>query len=843
MEVQLDSTGEAPGSAHSPRLSVIVPVHNDPQRLAKCLDALAGSTFRDFEIIVADDGSTDGTHIVAENRGVKVLRLPRKSGAAAARNAGAEHATGEILVFIDADVCVHPDTLAVASESFNDPTISAIFGSYDLEPAEPNILSQYKNLAHRYYHQISDENVTTFWSGCGAMRRDVFNAYKFDTKRFTRPSIEDIDLGARLTRDGKKIIINKQFQAKHMKHWSMVGIWRSDIFDRAIPWTRLILREKSLPGDLNLSTGQRGAALLSALSAAIFLIACVFKPWLAVVPLAVFGGIFAADKLTARWVLMPALKIGTAVAIALGLVAITNYAGWWSAGILLPILGVVLLNVPFYEFFVSHRGLLFTTAVLPMHLVYYLYSIGAFLAGHAIHYGETIDRLDDFKERLKLYAAIAAVLYIGAWSLVLVRSVAKHTTIDFAVSDATGYYAYLPSLVIDHDLNFDNQMAVQYPVPDIDYANDMQHNRWPIGVTLSIAPAFLVAHVSAIALHHLTGWAVFAPHGYSPIYYFFCIAWIMALGLAGMIVADKLIVERFAIRGRTVAAAIVTTWLSTNYVWYFAREPLLAHMAGATWVIFSVYLIHRIDQTTSQGKLVWWHLPMISFCTAMAIACRMTNGFIAPMFIYLAINLYQRKLIVPALKLMPLIVIAAAPLAIHFAIMKAIQGQVMASSMEGLGYGPRERFYWTHPALLRSLFSSRHGLFFATPTLLLAGWGLVWHIMRRRGWRDGWLMSLIASAIVLWYVNASWYAWWFGPSVGNRGYVELAGLYAIGFAFLYTWMETVGRTQRRIVLTLLALFIAFNYVLAAGKLVDFIDDNQYIIPAERRIFTGRLERI
>ncbi|HMB96502.1 MAG TPA: glycosyltransferase, partial [Tepidisphaeraceae bacterium] len=592
---------------------------------------------------------TDDTPRAAESMGIHVVHLPRRSGAAAARNAAAEFARGEILLFIDADVCVHPDTLSVAAASFDDPSVDAVFGSYDLEPAEPNLLSQYKNLAHRFYHQVSDERASTFWSGCGAIRREVFNQFKFDAQRFTRPSIEDIDLGARLTRAGKKIIINKNLQAKHLKHWTLLKIFRSDLIDRAIPWTRLILREEHLPGELNLSRGQRTAALLTALSAMIFLAACCFHPWMMLLPLVTFAAIAAADRWTN-------LRMLVAATMLVGLIVLIGILHWWAAAILVPIAIVVLINTPLYRFFLSHRGWLFTAAVLPMQLAYYLYSIGGFAVGHFLHFLDTTERLDHSANRVRFYVKLTIVLYALAWTLVLVRGHVRHTTVDFAVSDATGYYIYLPSVVIDHDLKFENQLADQFHSDETMYdANAMKHNRWPIGVALSIAPAFLVAHGLSLLLYHWTGSAMWMPNGYSPIYYILCVAWAMAIGTAGMICIDRLLVERFAIRGRIVAAAVLTTWLGTNFAWYFVREPLLAHMLGAAWVIFSVYLIHLIEMNCRVGRVIWWQLPLLAFVASMALVCRLTNAFMLPMFVYLLVVLIRQRLIPRAMKTLPLI--------------------------------------------------------------------------------------------------------------------------------------------------------------------------------------------
>ena len=91
---------------------------------------------------------------------------PRGPDLAAARNLAAETAKGEILVFIDADVVVKPDTIGkVARVSKFIPRFQALFGSYDDEPAEKNFLSQYKNLQHHFVHQNSSPEASTFWSG------------------------------------------------------------------------------------------------------------------------------------------------------------------------------------------------------------------------------------------------------------------------------------------------------------------------------------------------------------------------------------------------------------------------------------------------------------------------------------------------------------------------------------------------------------------------------------------------------------------------------------------------------------------------------------------------------
>jgi Glycosyl transferase family 2 len=73
-----------------PSLSIVIPAYNAEHRLSLCLQAFRASTFRDFEVLVVDDCSTDNTEEVIRSHGGRYLRTPRQLGPAAARNLGAE---------------------------------------------------------------------------------------------------------------------------------------------------------------------------------------------------------------------------------------------------------------------------------------------------------------------------------------------------------------------------------------------------------------------------------------------------------------------------------------------------------------------------------------------------------------------------------------------------------------------------------------------------------------------------------------------------------------------------------------------------------------------------------
>lgn len=81
-----------------------------------------------------------------------------------------------------------------------DTQVDALIGSYDDDPKSPDFISQYRNLMHCSVHQTGRSEASTFWSGCGAIRREVFLESGGFDETYVRPAIEDIELGYRLTR-------------------------------------------------------------------------------------------------------------------------------------------------------------------------------------------------------------------------------------------------------------------------------------------------------------------------------------------------------------------------------------------------------------------------------------------------------------------------------------------------------------------------------------------------------------------------------------------------------------------------------------------------------------------
>jgi GT2 family glycosyltransferase len=324
-----------------PVLSVIVPAYQCAPMLRRCLAGLVASDLprATWELLVVDDGSTDDTPAVAAPLADRVLRVPDgPRGPAQARNLGARAARSDLLVFVDADVVVAPHTLRGFADLFRaDPTLAAAFGAYDDQPADPGVVSQYRNLLHRYVHLRHAGDAETFWAGCGAVRRaDFLTVGGFDAARYPRPQIEDIELGYRLRDRGARIRLVPTLTGTHLKRWTLGGMLRVDLRDRAIPWTRLLLsrRTRLSHATLNLAPTEK---VLTALA-------------------------------------------GGAVACVVAAVAFGQPAWLWLAAACAGI--IVLGNAPLWRWLAARRGWPFALAAVPLRVLFYV--VSALGAGWAV---------------------------------------------------------------------------------------------------------------------------------------------------------------------------------------------------------------------------------------------------------------------------------------------------------------------------------------------------------------------------------------------------------------------------------------------------------------------------
>ncbi len=216
------------------------------------------------------------------------------------------------------------DLVAQVAELFAaDRDLTAVIGSYDDAPGDPGFLSQYRNLLHHFVHQNGRETASTFWAGCGAVRRQAFCEVEGFDERYTDPSIEDIELGSRLLRAGHTIRLVKDLQVKHLKKWRLVGMLATDLLCRAVPWTELMLREGQMVNDLNVKTRDR---------------------------ISVVDGVRATGHASG---------------------GLDSGRRWLAVGALATLL-IVALNAELFRFYRRERGVLFALGVIPLYWMYLL---------------------------------------------------------------------------------------------------------------------------------------------------------------------------------------------------------------------------------------------------------------------------------------------------------------------------------------------------------------------------------------------------------------------------------------------------------------------------------------
>ena len=155
-------------------------------------------------------------------------------------------------------------------------------------------------------------------------------------ERFGRPCVEDIELGYRVSELGYKILLDPAIRGCHLKRWTLKTAIVSDLRDRGIPWTQLMLKFTRFDNDLNVQTNQRLAVVLA-------------------------------------YLLLPLLVLATIAPV-------------WSAAAGVVLLALLVLNRRYYAFFVRRRGLWFACRVFPMHLLHHLCNGLSFALGSAIFY-------------------------------------------------------------------------------------------------------------------------------------------------------------------------------------------------------------------------------------------------------------------------------------------------------------------------------------------------------------------------------------------------------------------------------------------------------------------------
>ena len=322
-------------------MSLVIPAHRDGPMLRRCLCSVAGLDPFPKEVIVVVDGGSQQVIDAVTQFPFRIIPLPHSLGVAAARNIGAAESRGIAIAFLDSDTEVRTDHILRAASTLScNPWAEAVIGSYDASPGDRSPLSLFRNLLHHHTHQAHPVETCTFWTGCGVITSKAFRLVGGFDEMFSKPSVEDIELGHRLRRAGLRIALDSDWQVCHLKAWTLRTMIVTDVLFRALPWGILLAGNPDVRRGLSVDLRSKTSTLL---------VMCCF-----------------------------------ACAIAIP----------WKPVLALPgilfLTAIVILNRKFYRFMNSVEGFRMALLSIPLHLLYYACAVTGLLMACAFRFSRIV---------------------------------------------------------------------------------------------------------------------------------------------------------------------------------------------------------------------------------------------------------------------------------------------------------------------------------------------------------------------------------------------------------------------------------------------------------------------
>jgi len=225
------------------KVSVIIPAYNAERFIDKCIGALLNQDYQreDYEVIVVDDGSADGTAALIKTYSVKYIHQ-KNQGPATARNAGAREAKGEIILFTDSDCVPSRNWIKEMVAPFGNKEVIAVKGAYLTQ--QKSAMARFAQLEFEERFEMlkkveSIDMVDTYSAG---YRKEVFlQLGGFDTS-FPVANNEDTELSYRMSKCGFKMVFNPNAIVYHLNHPDSItryarikfwrGYWRTVVYKK-----------------------------------------------------------------------------------------------------------------------------------------------------------------------------------------------------------------------------------------------------------------------------------------------------------------------------------------------------------------------------------------------------------------------------------------------------------------------------------------------------------------------------------------------------------------------------------------------------------------------------------
>tara|TARA_Y100000310_G_scaffold343396_1_gene450827 strand:+ start:187 stop:1182 length:996 start_codon:yes stop_codon:yes gene_type:complete len=218
-------------SVKKPKISIVIPMYNAEKTIKKTLDSIYKNPFKDFEVIVINDGGTDNSVEITKKYPVKIFHQ-RNLGVSEARNVGVKNSNSDLILFVDSDVVLPPYTLEKVYETFKNNKINVLQGIPDIGVHYRNKISDYENLYLHYHFSKQNDTLNSFYTGFVVIRKSLFEKFEGFNKKIR--ILEDGEFGQRLLNAGNVIHLDKSLKFLHLRNFSLYEYMHRQIIKASV---------------------------------------------------------------------------------------------------------------------------------------------------------------------------------------------------------------------------------------------------------------------------------------------------------------------------------------------------------------------------------------------------------------------------------------------------------------------------------------------------------------------------------------------------------------------------------------------------------------------------------
>ena len=382
--------------------------------------------------------------------------------------------------------------------------------------------------------------------------------------------------------------------------------------------------------------------------------------------------------------------------------------------------------------------------------------------------------------------------------------------------DGVGYYSYLRSALIDHDLRFENDYlagndsfvasrvdAQGRLIPGEYTRTGYVENHFTVGPAILWAPAVLAVHAGVLLVDHFGG--RIPADGHSHPYLMALALSTASYGFLSLLLAFRIARKYF--EQRWAFLATIGLWLASSLPVYMYFNPSWSHALSAFAVALFLWYWDRTQLRRTMGQ---WALlgAMAGLMGNIYYPNVIVLIFPGLEIIHVLRGARGESALAPWRKLVPCCALFGAVFIVSL-LPTFVTRQIIYGNPFETGYPGIRTWNWTSPALLQVLFSSDHGMFSWTPILILATVGLFFLIKRNTLLGAG---SLLTFAVYYYFI-ASYPDWDGLSSFGNRFFVSLTPIFILGLTALYSsFSHWIGKSSRAVALAGAAtlLFTVWN---------------------------------